>query len=239
MASGGCQTDEWFSAIAAGSSLPLDALRDLCDAGFVVIPGPVASDGMARLADAYDSAAAGASVADVRVGSTTTRVTDLVNRGPDFDALYVFAPILEAAGRVIDRPFRLSTMHARTVRPHAPAQDLHVDFPGESDGWPMLGFILMVDAFRSDNGATRFVPRSQHEPQAEREVLACGPAGSLILFNGSVRHSHSANSSAEPRRSIQGAYIRRNAASGIDLPGRMRADTLARITPLAKYVLAI
>jgi hypothetical protein len=48
-----------------------------------------------------------------------------------------------------------------------------------------------------------------------------------------------ANVSAEPRRSIQGAFIRREAPSGVDWPGRMRADTLARIGPLAKYVLAV
>jgi hypothetical protein len=32
-----------------------------------------------------------------------------------------------------------------------------------------------------------------------------------------------------PRRSIQGAYIRREAPSGENLPERMRPDTLARV----------
>ncbi len=230
---------DWFNVMAAGSTLPADALHDLHDVGFVVIPGPVDHDDTGRLADAYDSAVGSASPDDVRVGSTTTRVTDLVNRGPAFDALYVFAPVLEAACHIIGRPFRLSTMHARTVRPHMPAQNLHVDYAREDEGWPMVGFILMVDAFRSDNGATRFVPRSQNGSRAEPEVLACGPAGSLIVFNGSMWHGHSANASAAPRRSIQGAFIRREAPSGFDLPGRMRADTRARIGPLAKYVLAV
>ena len=230
---------DWFGVIAAGSALPAAALNDLRDVGFVVIPGPVDGPEVERLADAYDSAVAAASPEDVSVGSTTTSVSDLVNRGPAFDRLYVFAPVLEAACHIIGRPFRLSTMHARTVHPHMPAQTLHVDYAREDDGWPMVGFILMVDAFRSDNGATRFIPRSQHGPQTEPEVLACGPAGSLVLFNGSMWHGHSANASAEPRRSIQGALIRREAPSGADLPGRMRADTLARIGPLAQYVLAL
>ena len=55
----------------------------------------------------------------------------------------------------------------------------------------------------------------------------------------SVWHGHTANSSDEPRRSIQGAYIRREAPSGVNLPERMRPETLARISPLAKYVLAV
>ena len=102
---------DWFSVMAAGSTLPADALHDLHDVGFVVIPGPVDHADMGRLADAYDSAVAAASPDDVKVGSTTTRVTDLVNRGLEFDALYMFAPALEAACRIIGRPFRLSTMH--------------------------------------------------------------------------------------------------------------------------------
>ena len=62
----------------------------------------------------------------------------------------------------------------------------------------MVGFILMVDEFRTDNGATRFVPGSHVWPTIpddctqdtsadyEGEVLACGPAGSVIVYNGSV-----------------------------------------------------
>ncbi|HEX8267022.1 MAG TPA: hypothetical protein VF596_16590 [Pyrinomonadaceae bacterium] len=55
----------------------------------------------------------------------------------------------------------------------------------------------------------------------------------------SVWHGHTANSSDEPRRSIQGAYIRREAQSGVNLTKRMLPETLARISPLAKYVLAV
>jgi ectoine hydroxylase-related dioxygenase (phytanoyl-CoA dioxygenase family) len=126
-----------------------------------------------------------------------------------------------------------------------------VDFERDKDGWTTVGFILMVDEFRSDNGATRFIPgshnwstvpdklKNDHQADYENQIVACGPAGSLIVFNGSVWHGHTANSSDKPRRSIQGAFIRRNACSGENLPERMRPDTLARIGPLAKYVLAV
>ena len=52
---------------------------------------------------------------------------DFVNRGAAFDSLYVYPPILEAGCRVIGRPFKLSTMHARTLKPHTPAQGLHAE----------------------------------------------------------------------------------------------------------------
>ena len=242
--------DDWFSVIAAGRELTAAALRDLRDAGFAVIPGPVAPGGLARLAAAYDSAVASAGPEDLSVGSTTTRVHDLVNRGPEFDALYVYQPVLEACCRVIGRPFKLSTLLARTLRPRTPAQGLHADFERDAGGWPMVGFILMVDEFRDDNGATRFVPGSHRwaaipdgltdgrVADYEGQAVACGPAGSVNVYNGSVWHGHTANRSGEPRRSIQGAYIRREARSGVNLPARMRPETLARIGPVAKYLVA-
>jgi ectoine hydroxylase-related dioxygenase (phytanoyl-CoA dioxygenase family) len=242
---------DWFSYIGRGCELPASAVEDLREGGFIIIPGPVAQDGLGPLAAAYDSAVASASPDDVGVGRTTTRVHDFVNRGPEFDELYVYQPVLEACRRIIGRPFKLSSMLARTVRPRAPAQALHVDYGRDADGWTMVGFIFMVDEFRGDNGATRFIPGSHNwstvpdelrdDPRADYEgqVVASGPAGSVIVYNGSVWHGHTANSSDEPRRSIQGAYIRREALSGVDLPGRMRPDTLARIGPLARRVLAV
>lgn len=225
---------DWFSIIGAGSKLSASAARDLRDVGFVVIPGPVPPEGLAGLAAAYDSAVCSADSDDVSVGSTTTRVHDFVNRVPVFDALYIYQPVLEACCRVIGQPFKLSTLLARTVRPRSQAQALHADFKRDMDGWPMIGFILMVDEFRSDNGGTRFVPGSHKwstipgdlgnapPKDCEGQVIARGPAGSVIVYNGSVWHGHTANSSAEPRRSIQGAYIRRDALSGGNLPARMR-----------------
>lgn len=109
----------------------------------------------------------------------------------------------------------------------------------------------MVDEFHGENGATRFVPGShkwQRTPgdfpqdtsaNYDAQVLACGPAGSVIVYNGSVWHGHTANRVGEPRRSIQGAYIRRDAEPAVNQAKRIRPDTLSRIGHLAKYVLAV
>lgn len=125
----------------------------------------------ARLGIAYDAATTSAAPDDVKVAGSTTRVTEFLNRSPELDSLYLHPPLLEACCRIIIEPFRLSTMHARTLRPNLPAQNLHVDF----------------------------------EP---------GPAGSMIRYNGSVWHGHTVNRFGQPQRSLQGAYIRRDAESG-------------------------
>jgi hypothetical protein len=148
--------DDWYSAIAAESDLPPDVARQLCNIGFVVMPGPVIRGGCARLSEAYDRAVLTADPTDVSIRSST-RVHDFVNRGPEFDGVYIYPPVLAACCQIIGRPFKLSTMHARTLEPGAPAQPLHVDVQHEADGWPLVGFIIMVDGFLAENGATRFV----------------------------------------------------------------------------------
>jgi hypothetical protein len=242
---------DWFSVIAAGSHLPANAVDQLDDVGFVVVPGPVAAGKLAPLADAYDAAVLAADPADVSGGGTTTRVNDFVNRGADFDDLYIHPPILEACCRILGRPFHLSTMLARTVIPGAPAQGLHADYRRTTAAWPMVGFIFMVDEFRSENGATRFVPGSHRWPHTPKDVMAdvtaeyegqvaaCGPAGSVVIYNGSVWHGHGANRTAVPRRSVQGAFIHRDDRQAMNQAARIRPDTVARIGDLAKYILDI
>ena len=242
---------DWFQALAAEKALPPGAATQLQDRGYVVLPGAVPPDRRERLSNSYTATVESATGEDIRIGSTSTRVTDFVNRGPEYDDLYVFPPLLEACSLVIGGPFKLSSLQARTLRPGALAQGLHVDVDRRSPDWPLLGFILMVDEFRPDNGATRFVPGSHKRADlpadslsearvAEADqVAACGAAGSLLIFNGSTWHGHGTNTSSTPRRSLQGAYIARDGRAGTDFASRMHPATRARLSPLAHYLLAL
>lgn len=239
-----------YQAIVAQSFLPADLTAELRDSGFVVISGPTVPGGIRRLSEAYDHAVAAADVSDLRVTSST-RVTDFVNRGPEFDGIYMFSPLLAACCLIIGQSFKLSGTCARTINPAAPVEGLHVDVKPRGNGWPIVGFILMVDAFDAGNGATRFVPGSHlslldpkeflNDPTDthEDEVLACGQAGSLVIFNGSVWHSHTANRSGRRRRSLQGHFVPRDAPSSVDHAARMRPEVLERLSDLARYVLAV
>jgi len=109
----------------------------------------------------------------------------------------------------------------------------------------------MVDEFRPDNGATRFVPGSHRwssppedtisdlRAEHDGQVLACGNACSLLIFNGSAWHGHTANMSSGPRRSLQGAFIPREGCAGTDFAARMQPETRARLGSVAQYVLAL
>ena len=194
---------DWFRTLAAGRALSIEHAAALEDQGFVVLPGIMQPDQVEQLAHAYDASVAGATGDDVRIGSTSNRVIDFVNRGPLFDALYLVPPLLEACCHVVGRPFKLSSFHARTVRPGSSSQDMHVDVRRDTADWPLLGFIFMVDEFRPDNGATRFVPGSHRwtdtpleatsdlRADEDGQLLACGGAGSPAHVPGvGVARSH-------------------------------------------------
>ncbi len=238
-------------SLAAFNALAPGAAAELLEQGFVVLPAAVAPERLEHLSEAYTLAMDSATGADIRVGTATTRVTDFVNRGPAFDEVYLFPPLLQACGLVIGGPFKLSSFQARTLRAGSPSQGLHVDVDRDSADWPLLGFILMVDEFRPDNGATRFVPGSHRRVDVRageipgelladaQDLPACGAAGSLLVFNGSTWHGHGTNTSSQPRRSLQGAYIPRTGRAGSDFAARMEPATRARLGPLAQYLLAL
>jgi ectoine hydroxylase-related dioxygenase (phytanoyl-CoA dioxygenase family) len=203
----------------------------------------VPAESLDSLAHAYDRGMTEADSVDVREGRTTVRVHDFVNRGMEFDPLYVYVPLLDACCQVIGRPFKLSAMLGRTLLPGMSAQELHVDCPRAALAGPMVGFIFMIDEFRNDNGATCFLPGSHEKETTDLSrkpvVPTCGPAGSMLIYHGSVRHGHGANTSGAPRRSIQGAFIPREGTATTDFASRMKAETLGRIGPMARYLLAV
>ncbi|MEO7916533.1 MAG: phytanoyl-CoA dioxygenase family protein [Dokdonella sp.] len=240
--------------MAQAAQLPIHAATQLRELGFVILPGPVIPGGHQQLSDAYDRAVATADVTEVHVSRSgcQTRIDDFVNRGAEFDGIYIYPLLLAACRLIIGGPFKLSGMIARTL--HAGASEmeaLHVDVKQQENGWPLVGCILMIDAFDAENGATRFVPRSHLQPREpgdvmsnprdfhEEQVLACGPAGSLIIFNASTWHGHTANTSNGQRRSIQAHFVSRESRAATNQSVRMRPETFQRIGDLAKYVLDV
>ena len=220
--------------------------------GFCVLRSLVPTPKLARIAAAYDRAFGEATAPDLRTSSTggNKRLSDFVSRGAEFDDLYVLDPVLSACVDTFGPHFKLSSFLGRTVLPGAAAQRLHVDVRPDEDAWPLLAFIVMVDEFRSDNGATRFVPGSHHaeatdaregnqRPDDGAQVLACGPAGSVIVYFGSTWHGYSANRSTRERRAIQGAYVPPGGTAAVQWRSRLNGETLGRLSPSARRVLAV
>ena len=209
---------------------PQDVERQLDEQGYSVVAGALSTDALPVAAAAYDRVVADASPDDVSSDGSNLRVHDLLDRDCAFDPILLFPRLLAAAGAVIAGPFKLSVFLARSVLPGARPQALHVDFAPRDGRWPMLGFILMVDDFTAGNGATLFVPGSHRAPRRTHDdaVPACGRAGSMILYNGSVVHGYGGNVTAAPRRSVQGALIARSESGRLD-GMHLQPETLARL----------
>jgi ectoine hydroxylase-related dioxygenase (phytanoyl-CoA dioxygenase family) len=217
----------------------------LAETGYAVVPGPFDAAALAHLVTTYDDAMAQAEPGDLANGSTSVRVNGLLRQSPLFAAIFSHLPLLDAAADLIGGPFKLSAFHGRNVRPGAVAQTLHQDVAPGADGWPLLGFILMVDAFTIENGATRFLPGSQHLPDVAPDLRdhhpdqrhVCGAAGTMILFDGSLWHGHAANRTGAWRRSIQGAMIPRSARAAVDYRQSLPPEAWSCLPPIARHLL--
>jgi hypothetical protein len=230
--------------------LPSDKAQQLVDDGFAIIDGPYSQAELGHLSRDFDIAMASADPADVRI-SSSTRAWDIVSRTPEFERIYTYPPLLEACGIIVGEGFKLSATCFRSVNPGAGSQALHVDVSFRGDDWPILGFILMVDGFTAENGATRFVRGSQkrcRDPGApasdanghrDVETLACGSAGEMIIFDGSTWHGHSGNVTQQQRRSIQGHFVPRGGRGAIDYGSRLSPEVFARIGAVGRRVLGL
>src|SRR5215510_7679181 len=109
--------EDWFQRLAAECRLDAAVARALEHDGFAVIEGFVSPASLEPLILAYERAMREADAPDKAIGRTTTRVHDLVNRGSEFDDLYVREPVLAACCQTIGRPFKLSNMLGRTLHP--------------------------------------------------------------------------------------------------------------------------
>jgi hypothetical protein len=187
-------------------------MSKLLQRGFIVTDGPYSFNEIVNVASDYDHSFAVTPDAQIKRGRTSTRWGGLVSMEP-FYRIYLHPPLLSAASERIGGPIKLSSFCARTLFPNVAADSPHQDVAPGADGYPLVGFIFMVDEFRVENGATRFIAGSQDGPRPPADGLACdacGPAGSMLIFDGTTWHGHGANRTDTPRRSIQGAFIPQN-----------------------------
>lgn len=196
-----------------------------------IIAGPFAPDELPGLAAAYDEVLDRAEGPRFRRGSTSIRMGGFAARDP-FWRIWLHPPLLEAAARLIGGPFKLSSFHARSLMPGVEAQPLHQDVAPGADGDPLAAFIFMLDAFTPENGATRFATGSGEQP-------ACGPAGSLIVYDGTAWHEHGANRTCRPRRSLQGAFISRVHTGAVRWSEEVSGEAAARLPVQARQLLGL
>lgn len=206
----------------------------------------------ARLAELTEQEGAQAG-AEVHQEPGALRLANLVNKDPLFEVCFTHPRVLAAIAHVLNQDFKLSSLNARAALPGEGLQRLHVDWrdavaPGD---YQVCNSIWLLDDFTADNGATRVVPGSHRwgkTPQAmmadprdphPEEALLLAPAGTVVIFNSHTWHGGTLNRTDRPRRAMHSYFCRRDQPQQTDQRASLGAETVARLSPAARYILDV
>ncbi len=148
-------------------------------------------------------------------GKATRRMYNLLAKDPAFAEMPVHPNVLGVVERLLDDGCLLSGMTSIDIGPSEDAQPMHGDDGVMSRHLQRPHAPMMVTSmwaltdFTAANGGTLFVPGSQawthhpYHPDRPRDVdvRACEmPAGSVMIFHGSLWHAGGSNRTADDWR---------------------------------------
>jgi ectoine hydroxylase-related dioxygenase (phytanoyl-CoA dioxygenase family) len=150
------------------------------------------------------------------------RLFSLHNKGKIFLDIIQHPVVLQLMESVLGYNFLLSSSSGNIAGPGGDPMDLHADQTFVRPPWPPYALVAnsmwMIDDFTSENGATRLVPASHllgRQPSYSAgegdtpTVPVCGPAGSVMVFDGRLWHQTGANvTESEYRRGVLNYYCR-------------------------------
>jgi ectoine hydroxylase-related dioxygenase (phytanoyl-CoA dioxygenase family) len=228
--------------------------RRLDEEGYLVLPGLMSPDLLARLRDRVDElfAEEGDRAGwEFKTEPGARRLANLVNKGRVFEEVIVTPEVLEAMAHVLGPQFKLSSVNVRSADPQSASdQPLHADSGAlaDAEGNWVCNSVWMLDDFTPENGATRFVPGSHrwgkvpppgmYDPHPEQQ-LVLGKAGDVVVMNAHMWHGGTANRTAAPRRAMHVYYTRRDKPQQQWQRKWLSEDVQARLDPLARRVLAL
>lgn len=191
--------------------------------GFTVIPDFLDAQTLTQVRDGLGPFLGSHRGRNAFEGFDTERVYTLVARGAVFEALAEDARLMAILERVLLPGFLLTASQAIAIRPGEAAQDLHTD-----DGFyrlprprPAVSYSLIaaIDDFTQANGATELIPGShlwgdpgdpgRPASHADMQPMLAPmeiPAGTAIVFPGTLVHRGGANRTDRPRLAITNQY---------------------------------
>lgn len=162
-------------------------------------------------------------------GQATKRVYSLVGRGTPFEQTALEPSVLELVDALLHENYLLTASQAICIEPGESPQPVHYDDAFYRIPRPRpaisISTIWAVDDFTASNGGTEIVPGSHlwsdeqvagiyltddhdgREPDFDEVVRPVEmPAGSCVVFLGTLLHRGGRNGSAAPRRAISHQY---------------------------------
>jgi ectoine hydroxylase-related dioxygenase (phytanoyl-CoA dioxygenase family) len=71
------------------------------------------------------------------------------------------------------------------------------------------------------------------------EVKLIAPAGTVIVFNSHLWHGGTLNRTGRQRRAVHSYFTRRGNRQQLDQQNYVRPETLARLSPAARFILDV
>ena len=188
-------------------------------------------------------------------GHATMRMYNLLAKDPLFQVMPVHRSVLPIVERLLDRGCLLSGMTAIDIGPGEHAQPMHGDDIVMSRHLQRPHAPMMVTSmwaltdFTAANGGTWFVPGSHRSPLSadapgaldDVEVRALEmPAGSVMIFHGSLWHGGGANTTADEWRlgvNVQycPGFVRQQQNPYLGIPPEIAAAFSDRLLELLGY----
>lgn len=181
----------------------------------------------------------------------TDRLADLVNKDPVFEVCFTDPRVLACIAHVLGE-FKLSSLNSRAALPGHGLQALHAEGgPVGTGPYQVCNSIWLLDDFTMDNGATRVVPGSHRLTMSVRDAVAdpaaahpdevrlIAPAGTVVVFNSHLWHGGTINRTSRPRRAVHSYFTRRGNRQQLDQQKYVRPETLARLSPAARFILDV
>lgn len=227
-------------------------LAEIEERGYTVLEGVIAPDQVAAIAEALERLEKDLAVGEGKnlfEGFKTVRIYNLLVHGKVFEAIPVHEAVLPVVEGVLDPGCLVSSLSSIAIGADEVAQPLHADDQLISLPKPhvplVCNTIWAITDFTAENGATRLVPGSHKadcspEPFAPVETVPAEmPAGSVLVYHGSLWHGGGANATAERRVGIAMNYcagwVRQQENQQLGIPREIARGFSPRLRELVGY----
>lgn len=219
--------------------------------GYVVLPGQLPPEELEKIRGELSPWLQGRLIGrNDFEGFKTERVYAVLAKAPSLAPLIEHPRVLAIVDRLLVPHYLLSAALVVHMHPGETRQSFHCDdaFSHQPRPRPMLGVstIWALEDFTQTNGATEIVPGSHlwdHDdppkPDDSRAVKVTMPAGSVMVFAGSLYHRGGANQSASTRLGFTPQYcqpwLRQIENMVLAVPPQVAAQYSVRVQELLGY----
>jgi len=186
-----------------------EQVRQLSENGYVILEKEISGDVLERTRAAIDAINEQTRLGIYEFeGHRTHRAYCVVSKTRGFDELVMNRRVLAVIESYFGEAPQLSASMGMTIYEGQAAQPLHQDSGHYNLPWPRppleVNSIWAFDDFTAANGATRFLPGSHavhtEKCPAGKPGIAEMPAGSVLIYDGSLWHGGGASTAKDARR---------------------------------------